>query len=267
MSVAKFNNTLETEKISLFQPKKDQCEKCMSYKRGFISADEHSLHLMRKEEARSKKENDKNQKDVTVFAVDVQALLSAPESNVSSLNYKSKLNVHNFCAFNLRTKEAYCFLWNETEGGVSAEEFASVVAHLLVTNVFPLIFKDNKEKKIIIYSDGCAAQNRNVTISNALVNMAMINDITIEQKYLEVGHTQMEVDSMHASIARSLRNKIINVPAEYISICRNARKKPKPYNVQYLTHSFFKSHDDVKFLKSIRAGKMKGDPKVKFYTI
>jgi hypothetical protein len=51
----------------------------------------------------------------------------------------------------------------------------------------------------------------------------------------------MEVDSMHATIERNLRNKTINVPAEHIEVCQRARKNPKPYNVQYLDHSFFKS--------------------------
>lgn len=114
LSVAKFNNTLESEKISLFHPKKDACEKCMSFKLGFVPEDEHKFHITKKDEARAEKDNDKNQEDNNiVFAVDVQALLAAPKSNVSSLYYKSKLNVHNFCAFNLKTKEAYCFLWNE----------------------------------------------------------------------------------------------------------------------------------------------------------
>ena len=267
VSVAKFNNILETEKISLFQPKKDACEKCMSFKLGFVPEEEHKLHITKKDEARAEKENDKNQEDNNiVFAVDVQALLSAPKSNVSSLYYKSKLNVHNFCAFNLKTKEAYCYLWNETEGGVSAEEFASILTHLLLDKVLCQM-PGTMQEKIIIYSDGCAAQNRNVTVSNALINLAMIKNITIEQKYLEVGHTQMEVDSMHASIEKKLRNKTINVPAEYIGICRSARKNPKPYNVKYLAHSFFKSFNDIKFIKSKRPGKMKGDSKVSFSSL
>ncbi|CAH1100338.1 unnamed protein product [Psylliodes chrysocephalus] len=92
LSVAKFNNTLDTENVSLFQPKKDACETCISYKLGFISDD-----------MISEKDNDKNSKEY-VFAVDVRALLSAPKSNVSSLYHKSKLNIHNCCAFNLKTK-------------------------------------------------------------------------------------------------------------------------------------------------------------------
>lgn len=154
----------------------------MSFKLGFVPEDEHKFHITKKDEARAEKDNDKNQEDNNiVFAVDVQALLAAPKSNVSSLYYKSKLNVHNFCAFNLKTKEAYCFLWNETEGGVSAEEFASILTHLLVDKVLPQMPTGTMQEKIIFYSDGYAAQNRNVTVSNALINLAMIKNITINR--------------------------------------------------------------------------------------
>ncbi|GBP86446.1 hypothetical protein EVAR_67486_1 [Eumeta japonica] len=37
---------------------------------------------------------------------------------------------------------------------------------------------------------------------------------------------------------------------------------PRPYDVTYLNYSFSKSFDKVGFLKSIRPGRGKGDPKV-----
>ncbi|CAG4990738.1 unnamed protein product [Parnassius apollo] len=86
--------------------------------------------------------------------------------------------------------------------------------------------------------------------------------LAIEQKFLEVGHTQMEADSMHSTIERQLKNKVINVPAEYISIAKHARKCPVPYYVTYLDHTYFKNFDKIQFYKSIRPGRSKGDPKV-----
>ena len=76
----------------------------------------------------------------------------------------------------------------------------------------------------------------------------------------------MEADSMHAAIERRLKNKIINVPAEYINVCREARKNPQPYSVKYLTHDIFKKFDGIRFYTSIRPGKKKGDPKVCYFT-
>lgn len=64
-----------------------------------------------------KKNRDKlNEKNV--YTMDLQAVLLSPKSQVSSLYYKTKLIVHNFCLFNLKTSEGYCYLWNETEGGL-----------------------------------------------------------------------------------------------------------------------------------------------------
>lgn len=61
---------------------------------------------------------------------------------------------------------------------------------------------------------------------------------TIEQKYLEVGHTQMKADSMHATIEKKLRYKNIHVPADNEVVCSQARKKPRPYDVSYLITHF-----------------------------
>lgn len=55
---------------------------------------------------------------------------------------------------------------------------------------------------------------------------------------------------------------MINVPAEYINIYRNADKKSRPYDVTYLKHTFFKKVADVTAYKSIHPGGAKGDSKV-----
>lgn len=171
--------------------------------------------------------------------------------------------MHNLCFFNLRTKDGYCYIWNESEGGLTADEFASCLFHFIETHVLPSFATVNKENsKIILYSDGCTYQNRNSTTANAAINLALIHNITIEHKYLEVGHTQMEADSIHSTIERCIKNRTINVPADYAYVCSIARKKPHPYYVEYLDHTFFKSFNKISFLRSIRPGKRKGDAKV-----
>lgn len=262
LSVCSFNNALEVQKISLFQPKKDQCQICNSHKLGHYSDEKHALHIEMKEDARREKQGDKEGRDY-VFTMDLQAVLLSPKSKVSSLYYKTKLCVHNFCLFDIKTKDGFCYLWNESEGGLNAEEFATIVTKFLSDTIIPrLLTEEGNDFKIILYSDGCTYQNRNATMTNALLNLAMSKSVIIEQKFLEVGHTQMEADSMHAMIEKQLKNKNINIPAEYIEICRKARRNPKPYNISYLTHTMFKKFDQVEFFKSIRPGKKKGDPKV-----
>ena len=61
-------------------------------------------------------------------------------------------------------------------------------------------------RTIVIYSDGCTNQNRNSTLSNTLLNISILANITIIQKFLEKGHTQMEADSMHSTIERKFKH-------------------------------------------------------------
>ena len=178
--------------------------------------------------------------------------------------YKTKLCIHNLCFYNLRNADGFCYLWNESDGGLTAHEFATCLSDFINTHVIPYIDHSKGDPKIVMYSDGCTYQNRNSVISNALLNLARFHNITIEQKYLEVGHTQMEVDSMHSTIERCVRNRPIYVPADYAHICKIARRKPRPYNIKYLDHTFFKSFQTVELLKSIRPGYKKGDAKVTY---
>ena len=90
-------------------------------------------------------------------------------------------------------------------------------------------------EKLIIWSDGCGYQNRNVTISNAFIDLAMKHNVTIEQKYLVAGHTQMECDSMHGTIERRIVADIFT-PRDYIVIFENARIRPSAYHVRQLSH-------------------------------
>lgn len=249
VSICTFSNKFEEKNLGLFRPKKDLCDRCESFKTGNLEKKDYEDHIMTREESRLEKEKDKiNTKGLT-FTMDLQALLMSPKSNVSSLYYKMKLAVHNFTFFNLETKDGYSFLWNETEGLLSSNEFASIISKFLLS----LIPLSEGKDKIILYSDGCAYQNRSTNISNALLHISVTNHVIIEQKYLEVGHTQMEADSIHSTIERRLRYKNINVPADYISVIKEARMS-QPYTVQYWEHGFFKSFDGHLFYKSIRPG-------------
>ena len=107
-------------------------------------------------------------------------------------------------------------------------------------------------------------QNRNVVLSNTPLSFAKNHNKTIIQKILEKGHTQMEVDSVHAKVEAKLipKTKAIYVPADYVDVITAARKLPEPYQVKYLSYNFFKDYTKVGNLKSIRPGTRAGDPTV-----
>jgi len=171
--------------IALFMPKKDQCDKCCALKTGNLSEAEYEEHVNRKE-ARQSRDNDKKKTEngeCNVITMDVQAVQLVPYLQASAPYFRQKLAVHNSTLYNLSTNEVVCYVWHEGEGELNANVFASCVVDYLVKETGCM-------KEIIIYSDGCGNQNRNVTLSNALVMQAKEQGITITQDYLENGVRQ-----------------------------------------------------------------------------
>jgi len=90
----------------------------------------------------------------------------------------------------------------------------------------------------------------------------MKKKITIFQKYLVRGHTQIECDSMHSTIERRLAKSSINVQADYELVFRAARIRPSPYTVRYLDHGFFRDYSKLQYYSTIGPGSGVGAPVV-----
>lgn len=197
----------------IFSPRKDQCNKCISFKQGHLSQTDYESHQIKKQSARNEKENDKCSSDnlTLVYSMDVQAVLLSPNLQTSATYYKTKLKVHNYTIHNMKNKETACYIWHEGNGGLESDVFANNLSKHLKHDIDKF-----KSTKSILWSDGCGYQNRCLTLANALLDLAIENNIIIEQKYLEVGHTQMEVDSIHSLIEKKLRGRKrdIFVPAD-----------------------------------------------------
>ena len=94
-----------------------------------------------------------------------------------------------------------------------------------------------------------------------LLSFAVGNNITISHKYLEVGHTHMEVDSVHATIERAKKNQNIKLPTDYIDVIISARKR-NSYKVKYLDYNFFNDYKSDCDIASIKLSKTVGHPYV-----
>lgn len=182
----------------------------------------------------------------------ISVIITIPSLSAGAQYFKLKLCVHQFTIYNEKDGSVSCYVWHEAEGGMDANIFTSCLLDYLESI-------EDKDKPIVIFSDGCAAQNRNVTLANALLDYAIRYNIKIYQKYLVVGHTQMECDSVHSTIERRKKNKELYVPADFIQIIKDARAK-QPYQVKYVDHKFFKDFSSLGYYKSIRPGNKSGDP-------
>lgn len=253
-----FESVLFEENIGLFQPKKDACDQCCAHKVGNLSDEQYAKHIERKELARAEKHSDKElaQKGIIhALTADLQAVKLCPFLNASALYFKTKLAVHNFSVYNLGNNGVTCYWFDETACDLKATTYAS----FFVDYVTKLL--DNECRDVVIFTDGCTAQNRNNVVSNALLHLAMARNVVITQKYLEKGHTQMEVDSVHSVIERKLKNREIFLPSQYATITKEARKVPSPYEVITPDYTFFKDFGckDYLIYESIRPGRGTGD--------
>ncbi|XP_005098560.1 uncharacterized protein LOC101856023 isoform X2 [Aplysia californica] len=260
-----FRKEFDKNNLALFPHKKDKCDICVRYRSGDSTEDTWVLHRERKEAAKQEKENDiktalETQRmepvdRVGVFCMSLQSILFSPMLKASALYYRRKLAVHNFTVFNITTRDVKCYVWHEGEGGLTSDEFSSCIIDYLQNLA-------GTYGRIILYSDGCLYQSKNATLASAIMDLARELNIIIDQKYLTKGHTEMEVDSVHSVIERSLKNAVINVPCDYINVFRLAGQSSRPYDVKYLDHTFFRKYSSVQEYSTILPGTNAGDVKV-----
>lgn len=256
-----FEKKFKEKNLSLFSPKKDQCDICIQYEHGNVSEEQWKNHIDKKEKVRKEKENDiieAKENRCILLTMDLQAVKVAPYLNATSIYFKTKLSCHNFTIYNVGNHDVACYWFTEIDTNLNASTFVSCLLDYITKNCLPF------NLPIIVYSDGCTFQNRNVVLANALLNYSTVHNITIIQKYLEKGHTQMEVDSVHSCIERKLKNRKIHLPSDYLQATEEARKHPEPYKAIKLEYDFFKDYSQVETFRytSIRPGKKTSDPTV-----
>lgn len=85
-----FRNYMKDKKLSIFSPRKDQCDLCCAYQFGNISENKYAFHIASKNRARQEKEFDKTKAKLNEcysFCMDLQAVQLCPVLDASSLYY------------------------------------------------------------------------------------------------------------------------------------------------------------------------------------
>lgn len=232
--------------LSFHTPIKDACKHCAKLEHSLDEKDqlEFKEHMERKTLAREEKDSDKikaiNDKSFKSFTFDLQAVLYSPCSNVSSFFYTRKFASYNLTFYDAAAKHGACYLWNEIHGNRGSDE----VGTILLKHLRSL---PSTVSHVAFFSDSCGGQNRNRFIATLLKYAVTVLPTIqiIDLKFLEVGHTKMEVDSMHSVIERAKKNKNIFSPLEWPNIIRQAKRKD-PYDVDIVEFDEFL---DLKALK------------------
>ncbi|KAK2712580.1 uncharacterized protein LOC136025334 [Artemia franciscana] len=234
LSMRLFDQYLDTLNIAIYKPKKDVCDVCAAYEKKNISEEDWLRHQSLKDKAiKRKKLDEESASDMMgIYSVEQQPLIQLPRTQSGMSCQKSKLNIHNFTIYDLKSKDAYCFLWNETQGNLGANECTSVLIEFLRAEI------EKGLSVIIIWSDGCAFQNKNSVLSNALLLLSNETGVVIYQKYLVAGHAQTECDFIHLAIDKKLRNQDLFTLFELVCQIEDLRPHQR-YKCKILDFSFF----------------------------
>ncbi|XP_073953172.1 uncharacterized protein [Choristoneura fumiferana] len=240
--------------IGFHSPKKDQCDKCHTYANLLIPTEDqerdHKIHLALKDAARAIKDLDKaasqNDPSIITACFDMQKVLNCPHGEVSVFYYKRRLNIYNLTVFDMANKLGFCYMWDETIGKKGANEIGSALFRFMRSNILA-----EGVKHFRFWSDNCSGQNRNriiFALYQYIIDHYNIESIT--HRFLEVGHTQNEGDSVHSVIERaSHKGRVIYTPQQWFNLIRWAKTSGDPYRVTELTQ------DDILDLRTLLDGR------------
>ena len=188
---------------------------------------------MNAELARKEKDADKARakSDPTfgTYIVDMEQVSPCPKGNSGAFFYKTKISCYNFTIYDLETGQGYLYRWDQTRSLRGADEMASARLHFY-TSVIPKTITE-----VVEYEDSCGGQNRNSTAAAAALHLTQDSKCPIEhftQKFMESGHSESEVDSIHSTLETVSKNAELYHPSEWFTLSRNAKNEAKvPFHV------------------------------------
>jgi hypothetical protein len=229
--------------LGFFKPKKDLCNLCAiirnkhnpreireKYKSAYVK------HRQNNKISQKMKRDDIltaiKDETIAVVSFDLQKQLNCPKSEASSFFYRNKLTVFNFTTFNSVKRIGNCYLWHEGVAKKGSDEISSCLFFCIQDLV------NAGYKEVRFYSDNCSGQNKNRFVFGMFVYAAVLFGIKITHTFLEPGHTLMEVDSIHARIETSTKDKDIYCFDDWVIAIQSAKEELPKYQVQVLDRRF-----------------------------
>ncbi|KAH9639301.1 hypothetical protein HF086_012911 [Spodoptera exigua] len=251
LSAAKVNKLFYTKFNLRTKPlKKDTCNKCDFFEsqilvlseenRGDIILKRAAHQEMAKtlqNQLRTDMELAKNNPTVETLTFDLQKTLPLPRIPTNIVFYKRQLWVYNLGIHTGSKDEAHCNVWVEGEAGRGAQEVGSCLIKHITERL------DDNVKFLILWSDSCGGQNRNIKL--ILMLKAMLNEHPsldqINIKFLESGHSFLPNDTDFGKIECALkRQQRLYTPDDYIHVMKTC-KKTNPMHVHRMKNEDFLS--------------------------
>lgn len=229
VSVSKYREIFGQLDLKFKKPKLDLCNTCETLRVKIKNAsdeEERDVLLIQQKKHHVEadfgyecKKYDKllslNDRTIKMFSFDLQQCLPTPHLNASMFFYKRPLWTFNFTMHDGATNKANCYIWNETTAKRGANDIGSCIYKCLMD-------LPNTVKHVILYSDSCPGQNRNSYLC-AMFEKVLEDHQSIEiidHKFLVVGHTHLECDTVHAQIEKKKKNSTgsIQHPHDWVTL-------------------------------------------------
>lgn len=253
LSEHKFREIFNTKFNLQFKPPKiDTCKTCDSLKINIdsnaLSSEEkqknkelleqhHQKVTERKNEFLEDVEAAKQSNGKTVcYTFDLQQVLPTPCISANVAYYKRQLATLNLCVFDEVNQKGYMYMWNEHDAARGADEIGSCLMRHLST------FVPESAENVILYSDSCGGQNRNIKVAmllkKILDSMESVNTIT--HKFFTSGHSYNSCDRCFGIIEKSKKKtESVYSPEHWENVIRSAKKNDPKFEVIHMGPNYF----------------------------
>lgn len=235
--------------LSFHPPISDSCKKCdnLKMKIDSVSSQEEKkqlelqkkIHLAKADAAKDNYKNDKDlakeDADVTVLVFDLMKTLPTPVISTGVCYYKRQLWTYNLGIHDAATDSATMCVWDETVASRGPQEIGSCLMRYIKENV--------KTKRLILYSDQCGGQNRNIKMATICQYIVCHPDYVVEKidhKFFVSGHSYLACDQDFGLIEKQKKFfKNIFVPDDWIEVIKAARKRNSFKILKMTSEDFF----------------------------
>ena len=237
------------------RPKSDTCKTCDSFKvkveaegdpaaRARLEA-QWEVHKRKAERAYQQLREDTAlaaaDPDVDMLTFDLEQSLATPLISTNVVFYKRQLWTYNLGIHCAATGKGYMHMWDESVASRGSQEVASCLyKHLNETA--------SSATHLVLYSDACGGQNRNINLLCFLLYVVATPDFSyesIDHKFMVSGHSYLPNDRDFGSMESiKCHTQHVFTPDEWRSLVADARRR-NPFCVREMKQQDFKAMDTL----------------------